>query len=135
MFYWRFNFEREILINCLFTQWKQIYIYWILDLEDEVQSIWNLQISGLQECKGNDILEVRRAGKKMWSCPNNLDLSLGGWSCLNLPPHKILWEGGLTSAQPHIGNSYKKTATTRHIIWLKWVSICSFHLISTLTKN
>ena len=29
------------------------HIYWILDLEGEVHSIWGLQSSGLQECKGN----------------------------------------------------------------------------------
>ena len=28
-------------------------IYWILDLESEVHSIWDLWISDLQECKGN----------------------------------------------------------------------------------
>ena len=29
------------------------HIYWILDLEGEVHSIWDLWSSGLQECKGN----------------------------------------------------------------------------------
>ena len=29
------------------------HIYWIWDLEGEVHSIWDLWISGLQECKGN----------------------------------------------------------------------------------
>ena len=28
------------------------HIYWILELEDEVQSIWGLWTCGLQECKG-----------------------------------------------------------------------------------
>ena len=31
------------------------HIYWILDLEDEVHSIWVIWTSGLQECKGNFI--------------------------------------------------------------------------------
>ena len=31
------------------------HIYWILDLEGEVHSIWDLSISGLQECKGYGI--------------------------------------------------------------------------------
>ena len=33
------------------------HIYWNLDLEGEVHSIWNLWISGLQECKGNDFFQ------------------------------------------------------------------------------
>ena len=40
------------------------HIYWILDIEGEVHSIWDLWISGLQECKGNGYFEVERAGKK-----------------------------------------------------------------------
>ena len=28
--------------------------YWILDLEGEVHSIWDLWVSGLQECKCNE---------------------------------------------------------------------------------
>ena len=32
----------------------------ILDLEGEVHSIWDLWISGLQECKGNGFFEDRR---------------------------------------------------------------------------
>ena len=28
-------------------------MYWILDIEGEVHTIWDLWISGLQECKGN----------------------------------------------------------------------------------
>jgi hypothetical protein len=28
-------------------------LYWILDLGDEMHSIWDLWRSGLQECKGN----------------------------------------------------------------------------------
>ena len=35
------------------------HVYWILDLEGEVHSIWDLWISGLQECKGNSFFEVR----------------------------------------------------------------------------
>ena len=30
------------------------HIYWILDLEGEVHSIWDLWVSGLQECKSNE---------------------------------------------------------------------------------
>ena len=35
------------------------HICWILDLKDEVHSIWNLWISGLQECKSNDFSRIR----------------------------------------------------------------------------
>ena len=31
------------------------HIYWILDLEYEMHSIWIIRTSGLQECKGNFI--------------------------------------------------------------------------------
>ena len=30
------------------------HIYWMLDLEGEVHSIWFLWVSGLQECKSNE---------------------------------------------------------------------------------
>ena len=40
------------------------HIYGILDLEDEVHSIWVIWTSNLQECKGNFIFwsQVERAG-------------------------------------------------------------------------
>ena len=41
------------------------HIYWILDLEGEVHSIWDLWISGLQECKDNDFFEV--VGRQQFS--------------------------------------------------------------------
>ena len=73
------------------------HIYWILDLEDEVHSIWDLWISGLQECKDNGFFEVGRAGNSFRSGPENLT---GGCPCPNLPPPKSSWGGGnLTSAQ------------------------------------
>ena len=52
-----FHFENEVPINCLFTYWT--YIYWILDLEDEVHLICVIWRSGLQECKGNFIFLSR----------------------------------------------------------------------------
>ena len=36
------------------------HIYWKLDLEGEVHSIWELWSNGLQECKGNITFEVGR---------------------------------------------------------------------------
>ena len=40
------------------------HIYWILDLGDEMHSIWDLWRSGLQNCKGNGFLEVGQEGQK-----------------------------------------------------------------------
>ena len=72
MLYWWFHFEMKsqsiaYLLN------ESEHMYWIWDLEDEVHSIWDLWISGLQECKGNDFLEVGRAGNNFRSGPKNMD--------------------------------------------------------------
>ena len=40
---------------------------WILDLNDEVYSIWDLWINDLQECKDNDFFEVGRASNNFQS--------------------------------------------------------------------
>ena len=53
------------------------HIYWILDLEGEMHVLWDLWISGLQECKGNDLFEVRRMAKNFRSGPENLDFMAG----------------------------------------------------------
>ena len=53
------------------------HIYWILDLEGEMHSIWDLWISGLQECKDNDFFEVGWTGSSFRSDPKNLK-KLGG---------------------------------------------------------
>ena len=45
------------------------HIYWILDLGGEVHSIWDLWISGLQECNGNGFFEVGRVGSGFRSGP------------------------------------------------------------------
>ena len=50
-------------------------IHWILDLEGEVHSIWDLWISGLQKCKGNGFFG--RAGIRFWFGPEILDFSEG----------------------------------------------------------
>ena len=63
MLYWRFHFKNEILVNYLSTHWKWTYIYYILDLEGEVHSIWDMWRSGLQECEGNDFFEVGWGGQ------------------------------------------------------------------------
>ena len=58
------------------------HIYWILDLEGEVHSIWNMWSSGPQECKGNIFFEVGRGGqhvlvrfRKFFEGLPNLDLT------------------------------------------------------------
>jgi hypothetical protein len=47
------------------------HIYWILNLEGEVHSIWGLWINGLQECKGNGFSEIGQAGNNFRSGPKN----------------------------------------------------------------
>ena len=54
------------------------HIYWTLDLEGEVHSIWDSWTSGLQECKGNGFFEVGRVGNNFWSGPKNLNF-LDAW--------------------------------------------------------
>ena len=73
MRFWRFHFENEIPIKCLFSQWKWTYIYWIVDLEGEVHSIWDLWISGFQECMGNGFFEVGRVAISFRSGPESMD--------------------------------------------------------------
>ena len=51
-------------------------IHWILDLEGEVHSIWDLWISsGLQKCKGNGFMG--QAGISFWLGPKILDFLEG----------------------------------------------------------
>ena len=40
------------------------HIYWMLDLEDEVHSIWDLWVSDLQECKSNDFFQNPVGGQQ-----------------------------------------------------------------------
>jgi hypothetical protein len=53
-------------------------MYWILDLEGEVHSIWDLWISGLQKCKGNGFFEVKQMSRSFRLGPTNLDFFMGG---------------------------------------------------------
>ena len=59
-------------INYLFTD-GSVHIYWNLDLEGEVHSIWDLWKSCLQERKGNGFFEVEWVGNNFRSGPENLD--------------------------------------------------------------
>ena len=55
------------------------HIYWILDLEDEVHSIWIIWTNGLQECKNNFIFQSRVEWATFFSHDINiLDLFYGG---------------------------------------------------------
>jgi hypothetical protein len=70
------------------------HIYWILDLEGEVHSIWDLWVSGLQECKGNEFSEVGRTGNNCRLDLENLDFLDD--SRLPLPTHLPIKVGGGT---------------------------------------
>ena len=49
-------------------------LYWILELEGEVHSNWDLWISGLKGCKSNNFfLKLDGAGKYFRSGPKDLD--------------------------------------------------------------
>ena len=54
------------------------HIYWILDLEGEVHSIWDMWISGLQECKSNGFFEVGRCGQQFSVRFRNFDKNSAG---------------------------------------------------------
>ena len=71
------------------------HIYWILDLEGEVHSIWDLWSSGLQECKGNIFFEVGRGGQRVSVGFKKL---CQGLSILDLTPQKFV-NGCLLSGQ------------------------------------
>jgi hypothetical protein len=49
MVYWRFHFEMKSQ-SIAYLLFESEHMYWIWDLESEVHSIWDLWISGLQEC-------------------------------------------------------------------------------------
>ena len=99
MFYWRFHFENEIPVNCLFTQWNE-HIYWIWDLEGEVHSIQDLWISCLQECKNNGFFEVGVGGQQF--LVGSLKSSF--WDEQLPLPEKFVCVGGgdLTSSLYHV---------------------------------
>ena len=69
------------------------HIYWSLDLEGEVHSIWNLWITGLQECKGNGFSEVGRTDINFRLGPENQDFFLGAAPARIYLPRKV--RGGI----------------------------------------
>ena len=55
-------------------------LYWILDLEGEMHSMWDLWRSVLQECKGNGFFEVGRGKEEFFGRVQKILISLWG-SC------------------------------------------------------
>ena len=47
------------------------HIYWILALEGEGHSIWDLWTNGFQEGKGNSFLKLGKVGNDLWSGSKN----------------------------------------------------------------
>ena len=57
------------------------HLYWILDLEVEVHSKWDLWTGGLRESKGNASFEVERVSSSFRLSSENLSFFLGGPAC------------------------------------------------------
>ena len=75
----------------------EVNIYWILDLEGEVHSIWVIWIGGLQECKGNGFFEVGQGGHKFSvGSKKSRFLSRGLPLPISTSPEKFVG-GGVTS--------------------------------------
>ena len=67
------------------------HIYWILDLEGGVHSMWDLWISGLQECKGYGFfLKLGRRATIFGQVQKNLD-----FMDRRLPLLESSWGGGV----------------------------------------
>ena len=86
-------------------------IYWVLDLEGEVHSIWELWISGLQECKGNGLFEVGRNRHKFSVGSKNSWSLFGG---LPLP--------GSTFPKKLIGGGWTPTLN----LWCSFQIVCTY---------
>jgi hypothetical protein len=63
MLHWQLHFGNGSLVNCLFTNWKWTYIYWILDHEVEVHLIWVLWTRGPSRMQGANFFEVGKGGE------------------------------------------------------------------------
>ena len=79
------------------------HIYWILDVEGEVHSIWDLRVSGLQECKSYGFFQNRAGGqqfsggsKKLFFSSNGLlppldsDSAKSSLGVVNVPHHNVV---------------------------------------------
>jgi hypothetical protein len=76
-------------------------MYWILDIAGEEHTIWDLWISGLQECKGNGYYySYLKSGKTFISFqwgPKKIDFFFELAPARTLPPPEKLVGGGLMS--------------------------------------
>ena len=82
------------------------HIYWIWDLEGEVQLVWDLCVSGLQECKGKDFFEVGRAGSSFRAGLRN---RMGVCPWLNIPPSPEKFVGGYLTPSIGMQSNFTKT--------------------------
>ena len=60
MLYWQFHYEKKSQSIVYLLDGSE-HIYWILDLQDKVYSVWDLWTHDLQESKGNDFFAVGRS--------------------------------------------------------------------------
>ena len=101
-------------------------IYWIWDLQDEVHSIWDLWIIGLQECKDNGFFEVGRAGNSFRSGPKIQIFRTDGCPSPDLTPRKV--RGGVFNIPPlvviQLAIAYNDDCHSKHVprINLKYIS-------------
>jgi hypothetical protein len=63
--------------------------------------MWDLYISGFQECKGNGFLEVGRAGNNFWLGSENLDFLDGRLPLLEYSSLKSSWGEGEFNVLPN----------------------------------
>ena len=69
MFYWRFHFDNETPVNCLFTQWKWTYI---LDFGPWGWSALNMGFVGKWPSRMQEqwvLFKIGRAGNNFWAGP------------------------------------------------------------------
>ena len=95
MFYWRFHLTMKppVIAHLLYGS---EHIYWILDLEGECTSMWDLWVSGIQECKSNDLFwnfgrAGERASSSFWRVQKFIIFWTGGCPYPILTPPKSSW--------------------------------------------
>ena len=94
------------------------HIYWILDLEGEVHSIWDLWESGLQECKSNEFFQNRACGQQ-FSCGSRKRFffyQTGGYRRPDLKPPKV--RRGVLNVYPSSKNKILSPWSTNMIFYL-----------------
>lgn len=121
-----------------------IYIYWLLNLEGEVHSIWNLLINDLQEYKDNDFFEVGRADinlilsgvQKPWSfrtaaAPARIYLpgKVHFEGEFNVLRTTLIWHNSFLTTQngaPQILHSNTTEMHQRYVKTISWMRIIQF---------